>query len=249
MNAVEAECLTVHLRGRKILDCVSFNAPRNSVFTIMGPSGSGKSTLLRAINRLIDLVPYARVEGRVRVFGEDVYSSDPYVIRRSIGMVFQEPNPFPHLSIYDNVAIGARLNRIARSREELDKIVEWALRKAMLWDEVKDRLHDPPSKLSGGQKQRLCLARALAVKPKLLLLDEPTANIDPSNTRRIEESLRSLKEEVSIILVTHSPSQAARVSDYIAFLYMGRIVEWGSASKMLESPENSLTERFLKGEM
>ena len=249
MYVVDIECLNVYIREKKILDCVSLKVPENTIFAVIGPSGSGKSTLLRVINRLIDLVPYSRVEGRVRVFGNDIYSADPYILRRQIGMVFQVPNPFPHLSIYDNVALGAKLNGIAGSREELDEIVEWALRKAMLWDEVKNRLHELPSKLSGGQKQRLCLARALAIKPRLLLLDEPTANIDPINTRKIEESLLTLKDEMTIIMVTHSPHQAARISDYIAFLYMGRLVESGPSSQILISPRNKLTESFLRGEV
>lgn len=246
---VETKCLNVYIRGKKILDCIDMSVPGNTIFTIMGPSGSGKSTFLRVINRLIDLVPYARVEGKVIVLGKDTHNIDPYVLRRNIGVVFQTPNPFPHLSIYDNVALGAKLNRVARNKKELDKIVEWALKKAMLWDEVKDRLKDPPSKLSGGQKQRLCIARALAIKPKILLLDEPTANIDPVNTRKIEEVLVSLKNDMTIIMVTHSPHQAARISDHIAFIYMGRLVEWGPADQVLINPRNKLTEKFLKGEV
>jgi len=246
---VNMECLNVYIKGKKILDCINLRIPRNSIFTIMGPSGSGKSTLLRVLNRLIDLVPYAKVEGKVHVFGTDIYEVDPYVLRKQIGIVFQTPNPFPHLSIYDNVALGAKLNGVVKNKGELDKIVEWALRKAMLWNEVKDRLHEPPSKLSGGQKQRLCLARALATKPRLLLLDEPTSNIDPVNTRKIEETLVSLKNEMSIVMVTHSPHQAARISDYIAFLYMGKLVEWGHSNQILISPRNKLTEKFIKGKI
>lgn len=247
--AVEVDKLHIFIRGKKILDNISLKIPKNSIFTIMGPSGSGKSTFLRVINRLIDLIPFAEVHGKVYVLGRDVYEEDPYVLRRHIGMVFQTPNPFPHLSIYDNVALGAKLNGVAKNKKELDRIVEWALRKAMLWDEVKDRLHETPSKLSGGQKQRLCLARALALKPKILLLDEPTANIDPVNTRKIEETLISLKNEITIIMVTHSPYQAARISDYIAFLYMGKLIEWGPSNQILINPRNELTQKFLKGEV
>ncbi len=247
--AVDVKCLNVYIREKRILECIELKIPQHSIFTIMGPSGSGKSTLLRVINRLIDLIPYAKVEGEVYVLGKNIYDVDPYVLRRQIGIVFQTPNPFPHLSIYDNVALGAKLNGIAKNKKELDKIVEWALRKAMLWDEVKDRLDEPPSKLSGGQRQRLCLARALAIKPKILLLDEPTANIDPVNTRKIEETLVTLKNEMTIVMVTHSPHQAARISDYIAFLYMGKLIEWGPSSQVLINPRNKLTEKFLRGEI
>ncbi len=220
---VEIKGLNVIINNRKILDNITFKVPRNVIFTIMGPSGSGKSTLLRVINKLIDLNPKAKYSGEVIVLGKNISNTDPYVLRREIGMVFQNPNPFPHMTIYDNVAIGVRINRGIKDKKKLDEIVEWALRKAMLWDEVKDRLKDYPSQLSGGQKQRLCLARAVAYKPKLLLLDEPTANIDPKNTVKIEESLLSLKNETTIIMVTHSKEQAKRISDYIAYLYMGRI--------------------------
>ncbi|MEM1741054.1 MAG: ATP-binding cassette domain-containing protein, partial [Desulfurococcaceae archaeon] len=166
-----------------------------------------------------------------------------------IGMVFQIPNPFPHMTIYDNVAIAARINRIARKREELDEIVRWALEKAMLWDEVKDRLRSYPHVLSGGQKQRLCLARALAMKPKILLLDEPTANIDPVNARKIEEAISALKEEITIIMVTHSPHQAARVADHVAMIYSGSIIEQGPVSQVFLNPKTDFTAKFLKGEV
>jgi len=247
--AVKLENVNLYIGSHHILKNVSLKVPYNSVFVIMGPSGSGKTSILRIINRLIDLVDDARVEGVVRVLGFDALKTDQYELRRYIGMVFQVPNPFPHLTIYDNVAIAARINGVARTRSELDEVVKWALEKAMLWDEVKNRLHDYPHKLSGGQRQRLCLARALAMKPRLLLLDEPTTNIDPINARRLEEAVTSLKDEVTILMVTHNPHQAARVADYIAVIYDGRIVEHGPAKHLFLHPSTEITERLLRGEL
>ncbi|NOZ88375.1 MAG: phosphate ABC transporter ATP-binding protein [Crenarchaeota archaeon] len=241
------EGLNVWLSGKHVVKNVSFKVPDRTVFALMGPSGSGKSTLLRALNRLLDIYEEAEVRGRVLLEGVDIYSPgvDPIWVRRRVGMVFQHPNPFPHLSIYDNVAIGPRLNRMVKSKRELDELVRWALEKAYLWDEVKDRLHMPAAKLSGGQKQRLSIARALALKPRVLLMDEPTANLDPVATEKIEELIAELKREIPIILVTHSPEQAARVADYTAFLYYGELVEVGPTGKIFTQPENPLTERYL----
>ncbi len=244
-HAVVVENLNVWIRGKRILENISFRVPANTIFAIMGPSGSGKSTLLRVLNRLVDLIPGCKVEGKVLLHGVDALRSDPLRVRRLTGMVFQEPNPFPHLSIYDNVALGPRLNGLSRDKEALRKRVEWALRKAMLWDEVKDRLHEPPTVLSGGQKQRLCLARALALKPRILLLDEPTANLDPENTRRIEEALKTLRKETTIILVTHSPPQALRVADYTAILYMGRLLEVALSKELFRNPKDPITKRII----
>ncbi|MEB3816697.1 MAG: phosphate ABC transporter ATP-binding protein [Desulfurococcales archaeon] len=249
--ALEVRGLHVWLRDKHVVKGVSFRCPEATITAIMGPSGTGKSTLLRALNRLIDLNPDARVEGEVLLRGESIYDMEPYELRRRVAMVFQEPNPFPHMSIYDNVAIGPRLHGLARDRRELDKIVRWALEKAMLWDEVKDRLHDSPMKLSGGQRQRLSLARALALKPEVLLLDEPTANVDPVNAVKIEEAIRDLvrEEGVTVVFVTHLPSQAVRVSEYLIFMYDGRIVEHGPSREVALNPRNPLTERFFRGEL
>ena len=247
--AVEMNNVNVYIEGHHILKDVSLKVPYNTVFVIMGPSGSGKTTLLRVINRLIDLVDGARVEGEVKVLGYNALRADPYELRRNIGMVFQVPNPFPHLTVYENVAIAARINGVAKTKSELYSIVKWALEKAMLWDEVKSRLNDYPHKLSGGQRQRLCLARALAMKPKLLLLDEPTANIDPINARKLEEAIVSLKDEVTILMVTHNPHQAARVADYVAVMYDGRIVELGPADHVFLRPSTEIAQKLLRGEL
>ncbi|MEZ0289621.1 MAG: phosphate ABC transporter ATP-binding protein PstB [Sulfolobales archaeon] len=236
--------------GRKhILKNINLDIPRNTVFTIMGPSGSGKSTLLRTLNRIIDLTPNVKIAGHIYLEDMDINSNSvpPETVRRMIGMVFQIPNPLPHMSIYDNVTIGPKYNKLVKSKRELDELARWALEKAYLWDEVKDRLRDPAYKLSGGQQQRLCIARALAMKPKVLLMDEPTSNLDPVATSKIEELILELKKIVTVVLVTHSPFQASRVSDYVAFMYDGEIVEVGSVSEIFTRPKNMLTERYITG--
>lgn len=249
MNAVETKDLHVYYGNNHVIKGVSLEIPEKRIFALMGPSGCGKSTFLRTLNRIIELREEARVEGEVRVYGKNIYSKDvdPIEIRKNVGMVFQEPNPFPHLTIYDNVALGVKLNKLVSSKEELDKRVEWALKKASLWDEVSDRLEDYPSNLSGGQRQRLVIARALAMKPRIILMDEPTANIDPVGTARVEELLFELKKDYTIILVTHSPHQAARVSDYVGFLYLGELIETGPTKKVFENPEHELTEKYVTG--
>ncbi len=253
MEPVEVKVtgLNVWIGKSHILKDVSFKAPPGAVTAVMGPSGSGKSTLIRVLNRLIDLIPGARVKGEVKLGGLDVLSADPYEVRRLTGMVFQEPNPFPHMTIYDNVAIGPRIHGLAKTREELDRLVEWALRMAHLWDEVKDRLRDYPHQLSGGQRQRLSLARALALKPRVLLLDEPTANIDPVSTVKIERSIMEYAKEAmaTVIIVTHTPQQAARISDQILFIYQGRVVEYGPTREVVLHPRHELTRKFLGGEV
>jgi phosphate transport system ATP-binding protein len=249
--AIEVKGLRVRISGKDILKGVDLRVPEATITAIMGPSGSGKTTFLKVLNRLIELVDGVEVSGEVRVYGSNIFDMDVYKVRRLFGMVFQTPNPFPHLSIYDNVAMGAKVNNVARSRKELDEIVRWALEKAMLWDEVKNRLHDPPWRLSGGQQQRLCLARALAMKPRILLLDEPTANIDPVNTAQLEDALRTLRrdENITVVIVTHMPHQAIRVSDYIVMFYDGRVVEEGPTGEIAISPREDITRRFLRGEM
>ncbi|GBF09903.1 phosphate import ATP-binding protein PstB [Aeropyrum pernix] len=248
---VRVSGLNVWIEDKHILKGISFKAQPGTVTAIMGPSGSGKSTLIRVINRLIDLIPGARVEGEVWINNMNVLKEDPYNIRKYTGMVFQEPNPFPHMTIYENVAIGPKLHGLAKNKKELDEIVEWALKMAHLWDEVKDRLDDYPHQLSGGQRQRLSLARALALKPRVLLLDEPTANIDPVSTVKIEQSIvEYAKEEMAtVIIVTHTPQQAARISDQILFLYEGRVIEYGPTKELVLRPRHELTKKFLGGEV
>ena len=232
---------------QEVLKGVSLSILECRVVAIMGPSGCGKSTLVRCINRLHELTPSAYVRGRVLLRGEDVYRMDPCLVRRKIGMVFQKPNPFPTMSIYENVIAGYILNGIKRKKEELDAIVEDALKKAYLWDEVKDCLHKRGTFLSGGQQQRLCIARALAMKPEVLLLDEPTSALDPKATAMIEELIVELKRSVTVIIVTHNVSQAARVSDYTAFLYLGELVEFGPTEEVFTAPKNPKTEEYLTG--
>jgi phosphate transport system ATP-binding protein len=230
-----------------ILKDINLSFSRNTLTAIMGPSGCGKTTLIRCINRMHELVLNARVSGRILLDNQDVYNTDPIVVRRQIGMVFQRPNPFPTMSIYDNVIAGYNLNGIKLSKEEKDRTVEESLRKAALWEEVKDTLHRKGTFLSGGQQQRLCIARALAMHPEVLLLDEPTSALDPKSTAHIEELVSRLKTTVTIIQVTHNIAQAARVSDFTAFLYLGELVEFGSTGKMFTGPKDKRTEEYLTG--
>lgn len=220
----------------------------HTVTAIIGPSGCGKSTFIRCLNRLHEEVPNARAQGDVLVDGEAIYGAriDPVTLRRKIGMVFQKPNPFPSMSIFDNVAAGLRLAGIRR-RSILKEAVERSLQLSALWEEVKDKLNAPGLSLSGGQQQRLCIARALAVEPKVLLMDEPTSALDPISTARIEELITVLKKEVTIIIVTHNMQQAARISDQTAFFLSGEMVECGVTSKLFTNPQDSRTERYITG--
>ncbi len=230
-----------------IVKNVNLEIPEKRVTAIMGPSGCGKTTLIRCINRMHELTPKASTRGKIYLRGEDIYSINPIVLRRKIGMVFQRPNPFPTMSIYDNVIAGYKLNGIKTAKAEKDRIVEDSLKKAAMWDEVKDNIHRRGTFLSGGQQQRLCIARALAMNPEAILLDEPTSALDPKATARIEELIGELKKNVSIIMVTHNIAQAARISDYTAFLYLGELIEFGTSEKMFTVPENKKTEEYLTG--
>jgi phosphate transport system ATP-binding protein len=232
---------------KQALHDISLSAPPRSVTALIGPSGCGKSTFLRSINRMNALLPGVRHEGAISLDETDVYSRemDPVTLRRRVGMVFQRWNPFPK-SIYDNVAYGPRVNGI-RARADLDAIVESALRRAALWDEIKDRLRESALGLSGGQQQRICIARALANEPEVLLLDEPASALDPIATQKVEELLYELKRELTIIIVTHNLQQAARVSDTTAFFYLGRLVEAGPTDRMFTSPVNERTEAYITG--
>jgi len=213
----------------------------------MGPSGCGKTTLIRCINRMHELIADARVDGNIFLYEDNLYKMNPIFVRRKIGMVFQKPNPFPTMSIYNNVIAGYRLNGIKIAKGEKDRIVEESLKKAALWEEVKDNLHRRGTFLSGGQQQRLCIARALAMNPDILLLDEPTSALDPKATSHIEELISELKQAVTIIMVTHNIAQAARISDFTAFVYLGELIEYGTTEKMFTVPEDKRTEEYLTG--
>jgi phosphate transport system ATP-binding protein len=231
----------------RALGDVSMEIPDRKVTALIGPSGCGKSTLIRCFNRMNDILPGCRIEGRVTFHGEDIYGngSDPVSLRRRIGMVFQKPNPFPK-SIHENVAYGPRVHGI-RDRRILDSIVEESLRRAALWDEVRDRLSRSAMSLSGGQQQRLCIARTLAVEPEVILMDEPCSALDPIATARVEGLIDELKKQYCVIIVTHNMQQAARVSDYTGFMYLGRLVEFGETAQIFESPRNELTENYITG--
>ena len=233
--------------GTKAVKDVSTDIYPNTITAIMGPSGCGKSTLLRAINRMHDLYPNIKTTGDILIKGENVFNFDPMEVRRMAGMVFQQPNPFPTMSIYDNVLAGYKLNGIRLDKKEKDEIVEQSLKGVALWDEVKDVMSKRGSFLSGGQQQRLCIARTLALKPEILLMDEPTSALDPISTNKIEELLLELKNQFTIIIVTHNMSQAARISDNSMFMYLGELIEHGNTTQMFTKPKNKRTEEYLTG--
>jgi len=245
---IEVAGLNFFYGDRRVLQAIHVKVRPNEVTALIGPSGCGKSTFLRTLNRMNDIVPGARVEGAVTIDGQDIYapSVDVVDLRRRVGMVFQKSNPFPK-SIFDNVAYGLRINRLVQSREELGGRVEASLKSAALWDEVKDRLHTSALALSGGQQQRLCIARALAIEPEIVLMDEPASALDPIATQRIEELIYQLKSRYTIVIVTHNMQQAARVSDVTAFFWLGRLVECDRTNKIFTAPSEKLTEDYVTG--
>jgi phosphate transport system ATP-binding protein len=230
-----------------VLKNVNIALKNNVVTAFMGPSGCGKSTLLRCIDRMNDIIPICRTQGELYIDGRNIYrpEEDVYELRKKVGMVFQKPNPFP-MSIYDNIAYGPKLHKMAKG-EELNKIVENSLKGAVLWDEVKDRLDESAFGLSGGQQQRLCIARALSINPEIILMDEPCSALDPIATMKIEALMRELKENYTVVLVTHNLQQAARVSEMTAFMYLGEVIEFDSTRDIFENPQNELTENYITG--
>jgi len=233
---------------KQALKDINLSVKANSVTAIIGPSGCGKSTMIRCFNRMHELVPEARMSGNVLLDSEDIYARDmdPVLVRRRVGMVFQKPNPFPTMSIYDNVAAGLRLTGVKKGKN-LDEVVKRSLEQATLWDEVKDDLKKSGTSISGGQQQRLCIARAIALEPEVILMDEPCSALDPIATAKIEELIVSLKRGYTVVIVTHNMQQAARVSDFTAFLYLGQLVEYGDTDGVFENPKNELTEKYITG--
>ena len=244
----ETRGLKAAFGGNWVLKGIVLKIPPNKITSIMGPSGCGKTTIVRCLNRLHELTPGATVEGEALLDGEDIYErgADPVAVRRRIGMVFQKPNPFPTMSIYQNAVAGLTLNGV-RDRKELDRAAEQSLRGAYLWDEVKDKLKDSGASLSGGQQQRLCIARALAVEPEFLLIDEPCSALVPTATAKIEELMKNLKVRYTIIILTHNLQQASRVADYTAFFYLGKLIEFDETARLFENPKEELTERYITG--
>jgi phosphate transport system ATP-binding protein len=247
-SKVIAEEVDFYYGKTQALRGINMRIREKHITALIGPSGCGKSTFLRSLNRMNDLITGARVEGRIYIDGQDIYakSVDPILLRRKVGMIFQKSNPFPK-SIYENVAYGVKINGYAKKKSDLNEIVEKSLRDAALWDEVKDRLNSSALGLSGGQQQRLCIARSLAVKPDTLLMDEPASALDPISTAKIEELILELKKRYTIIIVTHNMQQAARVSDYTAFFFMGELIEMDTTSKMFTNPSRKETEDYITG--
>lgn len=246
-NAITAKNLCLWYGSAQALKNINIQIPENNITALIGPSGCGKSTFLKTLNRMNDLIPGVKITGEVRYLDTDIFAPglDVNALRKEIGMVFQKPNPFP-MSIYDNIAYGPRTHGV-KNKAKLDELVEQSLRGAAIWDEVKDRLKKNALGLSGGQQQRLCIARALAVEPKVLLMDEPTSALDPISTSKIEELAMGLKEQYTIIIVTHNMQQAARISDYTAFFLLGELIEYGETEKLFSRPECQKTEDYITG--
>lgn len=247
-DKIVVEHLNFYYGKKQALLDISIRIKERQITALIGPSGCGKSTFLRCLNRMNDTIPGTRVEGHILLDGQDIYAPDMDVVnlRRRVGMVFQRPNPFPQ-SIYDNVAFGPRILGLARTRDELDAIVEESLRGAALWDEVKDHLRDDALSLSLGQQQRLCIARVIAVKPEVILMDEPCSALDPIATLKVEDLMQELKADYSIVIVTHNMQQAARVSDWTGFFWMGELVEFGPTEEIFTHPQQKLTEDYITG--
>ena len=245
---IQAHDVQVWYGDKQAIKDVNVDILDKTVTAFIGPSGCGKSTFLRCLNRMNDTIDSARIEGRIAIDGEDIYDRrvDPVQLRAKVGMVFQKPNPFPK-SIFDNVAYGPRIHGLARNKAELEEIVESSLRGAALWNEVKDRLHEPGTGLSGGQQQRLCIARAVATSPEVLLMDEPCSALDPIATGQVEELIEQLRERFSVVIVTHSMQQAARVSQKTAFFHLGNLVEYGDTDDIFTKPRDSRTEAYISG--
>jgi phosphate transport system ATP-binding protein len=245
---IDVDRLNFYYGEKRALDGISIKIRQNLVTAFIGPSGCGKSTFLRTLNRMNDIIPGTRVEGAVNIDGQSIYDAkiDVVELRRKVGMVFQKSNPFPK-SIFENVAYGLRINALAASKSEIADRVEESLKQAAIWDEVKDRLHESALALSGGQQQRLCIARALAIRPEILLMDEPASALDPIATQRIEELIYDLKRNYTIVIVTHNMQQAARVSDFTAFFWLGRMVEFDRTDKIFTAPAERLTEDYVTG--
>jgi phosphate transport system ATP-binding protein len=245
----EIEDLNAWYSSKHVLRNINIKIGEKTVTAIIGPSGCGKTTFIRCLNRMHEIVPNARVSGKVLFNGVDIYAEDvdPVQIRRKMGMVFQKPNPFPMMSIYDNVAAGLKLNGV-RDKKKLNEVVEQSLKLAILWEEVKNDLNKSGASLSGGQQQRLCIARALAVEPEVMLMDEPASALDPIATAKLEALIRMLANDYTVVIVTHNMQQAARVSDFTAFLYLGELVEYGRTKELFENPKNELTEKYITGQ-
>jgi phosphate transport system ATP-binding protein len=246
-SILKVEHLNAFFGEAKILSDIKLEIPKNQIVALMGPSGCGKTTFLRCINRLHELTPGARTEGKIYLIKDDIYKMNLILLRRKIGMVFQRPNPFPTMSIFENVISGYTLNGIKLSRSEREEIVEDSLRKADLWNEVKDTLHKKGTFLSGGQQQRLCIARSLSMKPDILLFDEPTSSLDPISSNKIEQLLLELKTDYTIIIVTHNLQQAARTSDFTAFFYLGELIEYNKTQILFSNPAIKQTEDYISG--